>query len=49
MEIGEKHSVNEQIELTELRKLIKKKIKEDVIRRDEEIAQIIIKSTWSTK
>ncbi len=42
-------SVKKQIELTELRKLIKKKIREDVIRSDEEIAENSIESTWSTK
>ncbi len=42
-------SVKEQIELIELRKLIKKKIKENLTRFEEEIAENIGESTWSTK
>ncbi len=42
-------SIKEQIELIELRKLIKKKIKEDSTSFEEEIVENIIESTWSTK
>ncbi len=47
--VGGRGNDPEQVELIELRKLIKKKIKEDLTRFEEEIAENIIESTWSTK
>ena len=42
-------SLKEQIELTVLRKTIKKKIREDILNFETEIATEIIESTWSTR
>lgn len=42
-------NIKEQIELTELRKVIKKKIWEDIKKFENKLTQEIIESTWSTK
>ncbi len=39
----------EQIELIEIKKLIKKKIKNDLYNFDQEMAKSIVESTWSTR
>jgi len=42
-------NVSEQLELVELKKLIKKKIQEDLKSYNEQVAREIIESTWSSK
>jgi len=42
-------SISEQIELVELKKLIKKRIREDIRRFEETIISDIIEDTWSTR
>jgi len=41
--------VSEYLELVEIKKLIKKKIREDLRKHNEQVAREIIESTWSTK
>ncbi len=50
MEIrGKNHTFGKRTDRTNRTKKTKKRIREDVITSDEEIAEIIIESTWSTK